>query len=159
MDETRFLELIQTFQPMLYKISRIYRKSREDQEDLLQEIIYQLWKSHRSFNGSAQVGTWIYRVALNTALADFRKKRPPVQYPDQLPEVGTSQEEEDNRETRLINALQQLPDGDKTIIMLYMESLSYKEIAAITGVSENNVGVKLNRIKSKLQNILSNGTE
>ncbi|RFS20770.1 sigma-70 family RNA polymerase sigma factor [Chitinophaga silvatica] len=161
MEEAQFLTMIQTFQPMLYKICRVYRPSRQDQEDLFQEIIYQLWKSQHSFKGNSQIKTWIYKVAINTALTDFRKKKPDIRYTDQIPDTESefSNSDSTNQETLFIEALQQLTDGEKTIITLYLESFSYKEIAGILGISENNVGVKINRIKIKLQNILNHGTK
>lgn len=161
MEEAQFLTMIQTYQPMLYKICRIYRQSRQDQEDLFQEIIYQLWKSQHTFKGNSRINTWIYKVALNTALTDLRKKKPDIRYTDQIPDTAseTLNTDPNSQETMFIAALQQLTDGEKTIITLYLESLSYKEIAGILGISETNVGVKITRIKIKLQNILNHGTK
>jgi len=75
MDEHPFLVLIQEHQGIIHKICRLYRDSKEDREDLFQEITYQLWKSFPSFKGEAKVSTWMYRIALNTAIASFRKKK------------------------------------------------------------------------------------
>ena len=161
MDEPQFLSLIQTYQPMLHKICRVYRQLKHEQEDLFQEIIYQLWKSHQSYKGTAQLTTWVYRVALNTALTDIRKKKPDIRYANEIPDIRSELPDNQQREQEelLTRALQQLSDGEKTIITLYLESLSYKEISNITGISESNVGVKLNRIKVKLQKLLNNGTK
>lgn len=157
MDEKQFLTLIAEHQGIIHKVCRLYRDSREDREDLFQEITYQLWRAIPSFKAQAKESTWIYRVALNTALAAFRKKKPEIAYnavlPD-LPEAAQSEELE-FRQERLFAALKQLDDAEKAIITLYLEELSYQEIAALIGINENYVGVKLNRIKHKIQKLLN----
>jgi len=152
-----FLKTIQLHQKIIHKVSRVYRDTREDQQDLFQEIVYQLWKSFPGFRGDSKVSTWIYRIALNTAIASFRKPKIPTDQfeniPDQLhhnEEPGISENEE-----RLYVALRQLNDSEKAIISLFLEDYSYQEIAAITGITENYVGVKMNRIKEKLKAILN----
>lgn len=156
MDEPQFLKLIAENQAIIHKICRLYRDSREDREDLFQEIIYQLWRAIPSFKGEAKVSTWLYRVALNTAIASFRKKKPDVSYSTSLPDLPeeTQSEELGIRQERLFAALKQLDDSEKAIITLYLEELSYQQIAEITGINENYVGVKLNRIKNKIQKLL-----
>jgi len=156
MDDTRFLILIKEHQGIIHKICRIYRDIQEDREDLFQEIIFQLWKSHQTFKNDSKISTWIYRIALNTAIATFRKKKQDIEYRPVLPDLAEEQPDEALalRQERLFTALNQLDDGDKAIITLYLEDLSYQQIADITGISENYVGVKLNRIKIKIQNLL-----
>jgi RNA polymerase sigma factor (sigma-70 family) len=156
MDETQFLSLIRKHQGIIHKICRLYRDSREDREDLFQEITFQLWKSLPSFKGQAQVSTWIYRVALNTAIASFRKKRPDITYASEIPDLAEDLPDEELtiRSERLFVAMKQLNDSEKAIIALYLEELSYQQIAEVTGINENYVGVKLNRIKNKIQKIL-----
>jgi RNA polymerase sigma factor (sigma-70 family) len=156
MDETQFLVLIKEHQGIIHKICRLYRDIQEDREDLFQEITFQLWKSRLTFKNNAKISTWIYRVALNTAIATFRKKTQVIEYRPLLPEVAAEQEDEALalRQEKLFNALKQLDDGDKAIITLYLEEFSYEQIAEVTGISENYVGVKLNRIKTKIQNLL-----
>ena len=154
MDETQFLQLINTHQAIIHKICRLYRDTRQDREDLFQEIIFQLWRSVPSFQGKAKFSSWMYRIALNTAILPFRKKRPDIRYMDQLPDNPEEPHEPDEQQEQLLYALKQLNDADKALITLYLEDLSYKEIAEITGITENNVGVKLNRIKNKIQQLL-----
>lgn len=154
MDETQFLQLINTHQAIIHKICRLYRDSPQDREDLFQEIIFQLWRSVPSFQGKAKFSSWMYRIALNTAILPFRKKRPDIRYMDQLPDNPEEPHEPDEQQEQLLYALKQLNDADKALITLYLEDLSYKEIAEITGITENNVGVKLNRIKNKIQQLL-----
>jgi len=155
MDPSTFSETIQQHQGILHKLCRLYRDSREDREDLFQEMIYQLWKSYPSFAGNARISTWIYRVALNTALADFRRKQPRITYTDSLPDIPDNGSQATSvQQDQLFAALRQLSDAEKAIIALYLEDMSYQEIADIIGIDENYVGVKLNRIKSKIKNIL-----
>ena len=97
----------------------------------------------------------MYRIALSTAMAVFRKKKAPIFYTDELPEMQERTEELSDQQEQFLAALKKLNDAEKAFITLYLEDLSYKEIAAIIGITENNVGVKMNRIKTKLQQILN----
>ncbi len=155
--EQTFLQDIQNNQNIIYKVCNLYRDSREDQEDLFQEIVYQLWKSYPGFKGESKLSTWMYRIALNTAIAAYRKPTIKITYPEELPDqlhysLDTNSSE---NEERLFSALRTLSDAEKAVISLYLEDFSYEEIAAITGLTENNVGVRLNRIKSKLKERLN----
>ncbi|BAV08835.1 RNA polymerase sigma-70 factor, ECF subfamily [Filimonas lacunae] len=153
MDQAQFLQLIDGHQGIIHKICRLYRDSKEDREDLFQEIVFQLWKSAPSFKGEAQFSSWLYRVALTTAIAGFRKKQVKITYTDVLPEKADVPVNRDEQE-RFFAALKQLDDGDKALIALYLENMSYQQIAEIMGITENYVGVKLNRIKTKIQQLL-----
>lgn len=154
--EKEFLLVIHDYQKIVYKICKVYRDSIEDQEDLFQEIVYQLWKSYPGFKRESKVSSWIYRIALNTAIAIYRKPKVAIEYKQEFPEhiySGYEQSVSENEE-RLFQALQQLNDAEKAVISLYLEDFSYKEIAEMTGLSESNVGVRLNRIKIKLKQLL-----
>lgn len=154
--EAEILTAIHEHQKIIYKICNLYRDNREDQEDLFQEIVYQLWKSYPSFKGASKVSSWIYRVALNTALTIYRKPSVVIDYYRELPE-GIHPSEEKNipeHSERLFWALRTLNDSEKATMALYLEDFNHKEIAAITGLSVNNVGVRLNRIKNKLKELL-----
>ena len=154
--EKEFLALIHDHQNIIYKICRLYRDNKEDQEDLFQEIVYQLWKSYPGFKREAKVSSWMYRIALNTAIAIYRKSKISIDYYQEFPEHHHLSDEKDisQNEERLFLALRQLNDSEKAVISLYLEDFNYAEIAAITGLSESNVGVRLNRIKNKLKQIL-----
>ncbi len=155
MDEKQFLSIIDEHQGIIHKICRLYRNAKEDREDLFQEIVFQLWRSISSYKGDAKITTWIYRIALNTAIAVFRKGKPDISFSDDLPDhVEQINENQDDRHEQLFDALKKLDDAEKALITLYFEDISYKEIADIVGISENYVAVKLNRIKTKLQKIL-----
>ncbi|MCP1382891.1 RNA polymerase sigma factor [Runella salmonicolor] len=156
MNETAFLTLMAEHQGIIHKICRLYRDSREDREDLFQEITFQLWKSFPSFKGNSLISTWLYRIALNTAIASYRKEKPTIDYVETLPEFAEEPQNEELilRQERLLTAMKQLSESEKAIIALYLDDLSYLQIAEILGISENNVGVKINRIKTKIQQLL-----
>ena len=156
MNETAFLTLMAEHQGIIHKICRLYRDSREDREDLFQEITFQLWKSFPSFKGNSLISTWLYRIALNTAIASYRKEKPTIDYVETLPEFAEEPQNEELilRQERLFTAMKQLSESEKAIIALYLDDLSYLQIAEILGISENNVGVKINRIKTKIQQLL-----
>ena len=153
--EEEFLKLIHNHQRIIYKVCKTYRDSREDQEDLFQEIVYQYWKSYPSFRGESKISSWMYQIALNIAIAVYRKQKLPVHYVDKMPEqtFGLAEQVSENEE-RLFKALRILSDTEKALISLFLEGFSYKEIAAITGITESNTGVRLNRIKNKLKELL-----
>ncbi len=154
-----FSKQISEHQDILHKVCRVYCPNPSEREDLFQEILYQLWKSYDSFRGDAKFTTWMYRVALNTAITGFKKfqKIPKskdineriMQMPDGKDEVT------EDRLKALYEAIATLNDIDKALIMLHLEDHSYHEIANMMGITETNVGVKLNRIKKKLKEILS----
>lgn len=154
MDQT-FIKSIQEHQNIIFKVCNLYRNSREDQEDLFQEIVYQLWKAYPGFKAESKLSTWMYRIALNTAISIYRKPRLKVTYPDELPEQVAAGTGSSQNEDRLFNALRTLTDAEKAVISLYLEDFSYQEIAAITGLTESNVGVRLTRIKNKLKERLN----
>jgi RNA polymerase sigma-70 factor (ECF subfamily) len=137
--EKEFLALIHDHQNIIYKICRLYRDNKEDQEDLFQEIVYQLWKSYPGFKREAKVSSWMYRIALNTAIAIYRKSNISIDYYQEFPEHLHLSDEKDisQNEERLFLALRQLNDSEKAVISLYLEDFNYAEIAAITGLSES----------------------
>ena len=157
--ETHFLQLIGENKGILFKISKIYQDDPEDRDDLLQEMILQLWLAFDGYRGDSKFSTWMYRVALNTAIAFFKKqKRRPDS--EQLPyqfemadELSPSGEKEEQL-ALFYRAIQELNKVEKALIYLYMEDMPYGEIAANLGISEVNVRVRLNRIKTRLKEII-----
>ena len=154
-----FLELVNRYQPVIHRVCRMYADSPEDRRDLFQETLYQLWRSYPSFKGWSNFSTWVYRIALNTAITALRreKKRPyNVEFQDDMQQVPAPSGALDDaqRTGRLYRAIRSLNDVERALVMLYLDELSYKEMADVLGLSESNVGVKLNRIKAKLQHIL-----
>jgi RNA polymerase sigma factor (sigma-70 family) len=154
MQEAELLQLIDRHQGIIHKICRLYRDRKEDREDLFQEIVFQLWKSAPKFENRAKFSTWMYKVALSTAMAAYRKKSPVIKYLPVLPEHPLEPQETNEQAVQFFEALKQLNDSDKALIVLYLEDMSYREIAKIVGISENNVGVKLNRIKDKIKQLI-----
>ncbi len=150
-----FISAIENNKGLIYKVAAVYTNDIQDRKDLVQEIIYQLWKSFDSFNQQSALSTWMYRVAMNVAIYHIKRaKRKVVTVP--LEEQLLEFPETDNRvfEEKLQvfrQYLNQLNLLDKGIILLYLEDKSYEEIAQITGISETNVGTKIYRIKEKLK--------
>lgn len=155
--EKDFLTTLSQYNAMIHKLCSLYRDGVEDREDLFQEIVFQLWKSYPNYRGDAKISTWMYRIALNTAIASFRKKTTSINYLNQLPDFAEEQSSDENglRQERLFAVLKLLDDSEKALISLYFEELSYQQIAEITGINENYVGVKLNRIKAKIKTLLN----
>ncbi len=155
--EEAFLELIEKHQRIVHKVCGIYRDTPEDREDLFQEVVFQLWKAYPGYEGKAGPTTWMYRIALNTAMAVYRRKAVSIDLEEDLGnkyERVTASSLSENEE-RLYEALRQLNDAEKAIVSLYLEDYSHKEIGEIIGISENYVGVRMNRIKQKLKRILN----
>jgi len=154
--EGRFLEVLGRHEQIINKVIRIYGVDSESRRDLFQEIVYQLWRSFGSFKGESRISTWVYRVALNTAITSLRKsKKVPehTELDDQFSNTPGSLDTSDRSEQvqQLYSAIRSLGEVDRAIVMLYLEDLSYKEISEVLGLTEDNVGVKLNRIKTKLR--------
>jgi RNA polymerase sigma-70 factor (ECF subfamily) len=143
---------------MLYKVCNLYCSAEHDKQDLFQEIVIQLWKAFPRFRGDSKFGTWLYRIALNTAISGLRKQKKNVQSmePDQMPtEIQDIQYNKDKEEKlqQLYKAIHQLPEIERGIVMLYLEDRSYEEMEDILGINQNNLRVKMNRIKEKLRKL------
>jgi RNA polymerase sigma-70 factor (ECF subfamily) len=145
------------------KVARAYTLTSDECQDLAQEILLQAWRSVPNFNGKASPATWFYRVALHTAMNWHRKDKPRRSRQQPLLAVETvateghdSAERVEQRETvgQLYTAIHQLPKADAALVLLYLDQLSYREIAEVLGISENNVGVKLNRAKKALGELM-----
>ncbi len=158
MKEEVFLNKVNRHKGILYKVSRMYFDNLNDQQDLFQEIMLQLWKSIPSFKGDSEFSTWMYRVALNTALAFFKKeKRKPDSYKSIDYEPIAPENDMDEKEQQLVHfykATKELNKIEKALILLFIEGYSGKEIAKNLGITEANVRVKTNRTKKKLQDII-----
>lgn len=151
MTESDFITAINQHSGILYKILYLYVDDTEDQNDLLQEIQLQAWKSRNSFRGESRFSTWLYRVALNTVLTFQKKNRLVTDSLDKVRDQAAGSNERSEQSDLLLRAIRQLNDVDKAIITLHLEDYGNREIAEITGLSKNNVGVKLHRIKEALK--------
>ena len=150
-----FSEWLTSHKGILFKVVHAYAFEHADRQDLFQEITIQVWRSVDAFRGHSSVTTWMYRVALNTAIAWTRKevrhrrgKRPFEAVQGVL--TTSSSERRDPRVEWLYHQIAQLKDVDRSVALLLLDGFSYKEIASIVGLTESNVGVKINRIKSAL---------
>jgi RNA polymerase sigma factor (sigma-70 family) len=154
--EKEFLQIITENQGIIHKVCSIYCDSEEDRRDLFQEILVQLWKSFPSFRNESKFSTWMYRVALNTAITSFKKdKRQPdksgIPYENLQLAVEVYDTSTEDQIRMLNSAVAQLTGIEKSIILLFLEDKKYEEIAEITGITQNYVRVKMNRIKKKLK--------
>lgn len=147
----QFVELIEEHRTLLIKVCNVYLNCTEDRQDLYQDIILQLWKSYPGFKGNSKVSTWMYRVAFNTAISSLRRQKLKTTNLDntEFTIANSSQSDHEDKELlrELINSLSKV---EKSLIFLYLESMTYEEIAEITGMTKSNVSVRLVRIKKKL---------
>jgi RNA polymerase sigma-70 factor (ECF subfamily) len=155
-DKQTFAQLIKENQHIIHKICLVYTSDHEDRRDLFQEICLQLWKSYGSFREESKFSTWLYRVALNTAIGDIRKKKKwmvnePFKKVQESPEEAYEKKEKLNVLYKTISKLNRI---DKAVIILWLEEKSYEEIGEIVGMTSKNVSVRLVRIKQKLQKMI-----
>ncbi len=152
-----FIAHLQIYKRIIYKICHAYCKSKDDIEDLAQEIIYQLWKSFGNYNNSFKFSTWMYRIALNTAISFYRSRKKHSHHViESIHLIQMEVAADDNSITEanitlLQHFIHQLKELDRALMLLYLEENSYKEIAEILGISESNVATKISRIKEKLK--------
>lgn len=150
-----FLKIISNYQGILHKVNYVYFKSKSDREDNLQEIIYQLWKSFPSLKNKRSIGSWIYAVSIHTSISNF-KKSSRIEYRESIPELTDSNNFLNNLTNseslnQLLNAIYNLDEINKSIMLLYLEEKSYEEIAEILGITKSNVGVRISRAKELLK--------
>lgn len=151
--EQQFIQLLSEHQKIIHKVCNLYMNHPLDKEDLFQEITLQAWKGYAQFKGQSKFSTWLYRVALNTAITYFKKERKQIQQVDETWAVEIADYgKEDNEQFNLMyKAISELSKIDKAIVMLYLDDLPYQEISEMLGISPNHVAVKMNRIKIKLK--------
>ncbi len=150
-----FLNILQRYQGILHKVNLVYFRNPVDREDNFQEMVYQLWRSYPMLKNRENPGSWIYKVAINTSIAKLKNDRKNNYYKG-VPDVvsATDIEEQigkDEEATMLVKAIQELDEVDRAIMFLYLEEKSYEEIAAITGMTAGNVGVRISRAKKILK--------
>nr|WP_199158571.1 sigma-70 family RNA polymerase sigma factor [Pedobacter sp. ASV2] len=159
--EIEFEANVKTYKLLIYKICRMYVNSHDDIQDLYQDIIIQLWRSYPKFRGESKFSTWLYRIAINTALTNFRKQKRSIQTTDvefqkiEIPDYVADGIKEEQQQ-QLYTAIQALNDVEKSIVMLYLEDKSYDEMEEILGISNATLRVKMNRIKDKLRTLTNN---
>jgi RNA polymerase sigma-70 factor (ECF subfamily) len=154
--KTEFLDKLDRHQGILQKICFVYSKNNLEKEDLCQEIVLQLWKSYPSFKHKSTFSTWMYRVALNTALSLTKKPQlftSTEEIPDRSFDMEYSMDKSESIKI-LYRAISQLNKVEKAIILLWLEDKTYEEIADTIGISVKNISVRLVRIKTKLKELI-----
>lgn len=151
----QFEQEIQQHRQLILKVCNIYAFTEADRQDLFQEIVLQAWTSYLRFRAESKFSTYLYRIALNTAIAGLRRKKDFISSyePEKLPDRSdeNSGESEEEQLQVLYKAIAELNDIEKAIVMLYMEDRSYQEMEDILGMSQGNLRVKMNRIKDKIR--------
>lgn len=151
-DQT-FLDRINENLGIAYKIARAYFDDADSREDVIQEMMYQLWRSFSTFDNRSKFSTWMYRVCLNTALTHFTKskRRRAERLSNQHYNIPDTDDSNDEALTDLWKAIARLSKLNRAIVLLYLEEMSYEEIASVLGLSRTNVSVRLYRIRKELE--------
>ena len=158
--EHSFVEQLQKHQNIVHKVCRLYSNNQDAHNDLFQEITIQLWRAYPKFRGDSKFSTWMYRVGLNTAITLYRKSKRSIKTSDfDTYQFKIKAEEYDSTEEEqlklLYQAVHQLNDIEKALVLLYIEDKDYREISETLGITEVNARVKMNRVKKKLKAILN----
>lgn len=151
----RFITLLESNIGSILKISKAYTRTSQDREDLISDIAFEMWKAFPNFKGKSKISTWMYRIALNTAMnynRDSRRNREFIQSAIELQNIELSIESENNPQIEILyECIGELDQFNKAIILLYLDGYDHLEIAEITGISKTNVGTRISRIKEQLR--------
>lgn len=158
--EHKFVQELELHQNIVHKVCRMYTDDPESHNDLFQEITIQLWKAYGKFRGDSKFSTWMYRVSINTAITLYRKSKRSIsttEYSNLNFKIKAEEydDTEEQKLTLMYAAVKELNDIEKALVFLYLEDKTYQEISETMGISEVNARVKMNRIKTKLKNILN----
>jgi RNA polymerase sigma-70 factor (ECF subfamily) len=162
-DEPKFLKLVNENRDRILRVCRVYAWNAADQDDLYQEILFQVWRGLPALKESNFANTWLYRVAINTAISFVRKRASRLDrvvhfdHADLTRTIEaqqTTDEKTDDRMANLYNAIYKLNPIEKALVTLFLEDLTYEQIAEATGINANNVGVMLHRAKKKLSSLM-----
>ena len=162
-DEHKFLELVNENRNRILRVCRVYSWNSADQDDLYQEILFQIWRSLPALKEKQFANTWLYRVAINTAISFVRKRAShservihfePADLTRKIESRQATEENSDDRMANLYTAIFKLDSLEKALVTLFLEDFTYEEMAEITGISANNVGVMLHRAKKKLSRLI-----
>jgi len=152
----RFITLLEENIGIILKISKAYTNTHQDREDLINDIAYEMWKAFPKFKGKSKISTWMYRVALNTAMNFKRNARKKIDFIHSAIELHHSEQsylsDENPQIEILYDCIAELDEFSKAIILLYLDGYKHDEIAEITGISKTNVGTRISRIKEQLRN-------
>jgi RNA polymerase sigma-70 factor (ECF subfamily) len=158
--KTEFLEILANYQGILHKVNLIYFRNENDRRDNFQEVVFQLWQSFPRLKNKNSIGSWIYRIAINTSITKIKKDTNLV-FNESIPDLISDSNAlelilKDEAVKHLMTAIHRLNGVDKAIMLLYLEEKSYDEIAEIIGITVCNVGVRISRAKEKLKQTLEN---
>ena len=157
--EIEFKRQIQEHELLIRKVCRMYAYNEADRQDLFQEIVIHLWKSYPKFKGLSKLSTWMYRVAINTAVTGLRKQKDFITSyePAALPSDSADEKgQEEEQLQQLMTAIEKLNEVERAIVMLYMEDRNYEEMEEILGINQGALRVKMSRIKDKLRQLTKN---
>jgi RNA polymerase sigma factor (sigma-70 family) len=162
-ERNKVIQIIMQNMGIIHKVANMFCKSQEDKDDLVQEIMTQLWSSFEKYDDAYKLGTWMYRVSLNIAISFYRKKQTQEQYfmpLDEKLDIISNDENENEVETNNLELLEKfiskLKEFDKALMLLYLEKKSHQEISEILGITTSNVSTKIARIKEGLKQQFSN---
>lgn len=153
-----FLTLIAGNKALIHKVCNLYEENPSLRADLYQEIVLNLWKNFDKYSERAAFSTWMYRVAINTAISLYRKetlRMPRINYSAEFPQVADSPpaREQQLQMDQLYKALRQLPEVDRALVLMYLDDCSYKKMEEVMGIKETTLRVRMNRIKDKLREL------
>lgn len=162
--DNSIIQKLNEYQPLIRKVSLMYAQNETEADDMFQEICIQVWYSYPQFKGDSKFSTWLYRIAINTAISWIRKeKKHKLNDFEQTKLLGAldddsfyEKEEKKEQIKTMYNAIKQLSEVDRTLTMLYLDDVAYAEISEITGLSIGNIKVKMNRIKKRLRKLIEN---
>ena len=150
--ETEFAQIVKENKSTIYTVCYMFSKDLEEVNDLFQEALVNMWKGFTSFKGRSNVSTWVWRVTLNTCISSDRKKKLRRTEPLTMELNMFDGHDKDNRQIQMLHQrISRLQPFDRAIVLLWLENMSYEEIASIVGISVKNVSVRLFRIKEELK--------
>ena len=156
MQHLNFESVLEANKERIYRICKIYAMHPVEPQDLFQDVAFEIWKSISSFRGKSSVNTWVYRIALNVCMRSKLKLKNKGEKTVRFDAIkfkvsDDSLNKDDDEKYKLLKAcISKLNESDTSIIVLYLEDMSYKQIAEVTGLTENHIAVKMKRIRKKL---------
>lgn len=150
--ENQFAQMVSQHKSTIYTVCFMFSNRKEEVDDLFQEVLCNLWRGYSSFRGESNVATWVWRVAFNTCISTDRKRRRSNSIPLSMNINLFEDKDDDSRQIKMLyDRIRRLKPFDRAIVLLWLENMSYEEIAAIVGITVKNVSVRLYRIKEELK--------
>lgn len=153
--QAQFLALLEAHRRLLYKVARVYGRSPEDREDLMQEAVGQLWRAFPRYDARHRFSTWMYRIVLNVAISWRRRERTQTQHlvpaGEEIFQVALDAADESEDVALLYRCIEKFDDLDRALLMLYLDGRSHQEISGVLGITTTNVATKIGRLKDRLR--------